>query len=79
MAEEIAAFVEGGVAILYGFSRAAVQTTQTHGAVAMPLRHALRSIDCDVVHGAACHTCFAVGAAVGHNAETAVADGKVQK
>ena len=79
LGEEVAAFVEGGVAILYGLRRTAVQAAQTHGAVAMPLRHALWGVDCDVVHGAACHTSLAVGAAVGHYAETAIADGKVQK
>ena len=65
LGEEVAAFVEGGVAILYGLCRTAVQTAQTHGAVAVPLRHALGGVDWEVVQGAACSTRRAVGAAGG--------------
>ena len=79
VAEVVAALVEGGAAVLDGLRLASVQAVEAHGAVAVPLRYALRGIDGDVVHGASCHARLAVGAAVGHGAEAAVADGKLEE
>ena len=79
VAEVVAALVERGAAVLDGLRRASVQAVEAHGAVAVPLRHALWGIDGDVVHGASRHARLAVGAAVGHGAEVAVVDSKLEE